>query len=412
VAHAAFTPTLGSTGHTETTITLSWTKSNDVIFEHYTVTYSTTVNGQYNTVATITDSSQTSYAVSGLMPETTYYFIVQDTASVILGSSTANSNTYQASTNSGPVLAITAQTATTASFAWSDSNIYSSLVTFGGYTLQMSTSGASGPFSTVATISNQMQTTYTITGLSAGMYYVRLFDTAGGANSYSNIVPVPILNLVISPNTPTTIQIPQQVEFSVSATGGSGSYNYQWYINGSSISGATSANYVLNPSPSDWGVYNINVEVQDAQYSTSQPTISPVVQATVIPENLSLTIRCNVNSIWVGQQIQFTASASGGTGSYNFKWYLNGVQTGTTSSTFILSPTKAGNYDVYATVSDATYTSLATANSNHEAAVVTTPPPSPELTLPIVLLALVIATCLFILVKVAKQKASKKPELT
>ena len=57
-----------------------------------------------------------------------------------------------------------------------------------------------------------------------------------------------------------------------------------------------------------------------------------------------------------GQSQTFTASASGGSGSYtSYQWYVNGVsQFGETASTFSFAPAASGSYSITATVTDST----------------------------------------------------------
>jgi hypothetical protein len=283
----AFVPNLTSTAQTETTVTLSWNKSNDLTFDAYIVTYSTTVNGPYSTVATITDKSQTTYAVTGLTPNSIYYFIVQDKYSPDLGITTSksSSNTYQVNTNANPTLTITAQTPTTASLQWNDYNTYSSQVPFDSYNIQMSTSGEGGPWSTVTQVTDSTQNTYLITGLSTGLYYVQMYDTVGTTGytqtSYSNVAIIPIVSVSISNTSPTTIDVGQQVQFTATASGGSSNYNYQWYSNGNQISGATSSSLSFNPS--SVGSYTVYCTVQDATYTNSQSATSNTMPVTVNP---------------------------------------------------------------------------------------------------------------------------------
>jgi hypothetical protein len=94
-ALGAASVTLSSPAQTETTVTLAWTKSDDWLFTNYKVTYSTSVNGPYTTLATITNKETTAYAVTGLSPNTDYYFIIQDSGT---GVGTTPSNTRQVKT--------------------------------------------------------------------------------------------------------------------------------------------------------------------------------------------------------------------------------------------------------------------------------------------------------------------------
>ena len=217
MALGAYTPTLSSTALTENTVTLSWTKSTDILFTSYTVTYATSVNGPYFTVATITDKSQTAYAVTGLYPNTAYYFIVKDRSNDVISSSTSSSNTYQANTASHPTISVTSTTETSVSISWTDYNSYSSIMPFKNYVIQMST--ANGGFSTITTVSDVNQYTYTVTGLSPATYQFQMYDEVGSYGQYSdtsNVATAYVYHSVqvqISNPSTTTVEMGKQLDF-------------------------------------------------------------------------------------------------------------------------------------------------------------------------------------------------------
>lgn len=202
--------TLNSPAQTETTVTLSWTKSGDLLFSNYKVNYATSVNGQYTTLATIIDIDSTVQAVTGLHPSTDYYFQIQDTDTF----GNANSTTLQATTKPNPEISVTSQTQTTVSIKWTDYNTYSSLVPFHSYVIQMSIDG--GQWSTLTTMTDVSQNTYTVTGLSAGSYNFRMYDkvgTSGQYTSYSNITNVIIREPTPPPtNTPSPTSTPSSTD--------------------------------------------------------------------------------------------------------------------------------------------------------------------------------------------------------
>ncbi len=291
------------------------------------------------------------------------------------------SNTYQVSTAKNPVLSLVTQTTTTASLSWTDYNTYSSLVPFSSYTVQMSTYSANGPWSTLTSITDRTQTTYTVTGLSVGMYYIRMYETIGGGSSditetssYSNILAISHVSVGIIPNTATTITLGQSVQFSASPTGGSSAYYYQWYSNDASVVGANSASY--NFIPQTWGTYNIKVSIQDAWYPSSQAT-SSIIQINAVPQSLTATISSSGMTAQIDQQIQFVAVITGGTGSYTYNWYINGLKTSVNAANYTLTASQAGNYAVYVIVTDALYPSLASATSPTLTINVPNPTPTP-----------------------------------
>jgi hypothetical protein len=379
-AVAATDFTLWSNAQTETTITLNWDKSNDVWFYNYKVWMSTSgTNGPFTNIWTSDgDKSHNSLAVTALTPDTTYWFYVEDSGLAV----GYRSNTYQVSTAKNPILTLVAQTTTTASLSWTDYNTYSTLVPFSSYTVQMSTTSVNGPWSTLTSTTDKTQTTYTVTGLSIGMYYIRMYDTIGGGSSsvnatssYSNILAISHVSVGITPNTATTITLGQSVQFSASPAGGSGAYYYQWYSNDAAIIGANSASYTFTPQT--WGTSNIKVTIQDAFYPSSQAT-SSTIQITAVPPSLTAAISSSAMTAQMGQQIQFTAVTTGGTGSYNYNWYINGVKADVNAASYTLTTSQVGNCAVYVIVTDLLYPSLASATSNTLTINVPNPTPSPS----------------------------------
>ncbi|MEM3573678.1 MAG: fibronectin type III domain-containing protein [Nitrososphaeria archaeon] len=277
--------TLSSPAQTETTITLQWTESNDFLFSSYTLYMANNVNGPWTAIWSTNSISQTSTFVYNLYPNTNYYFYILDD-----GTTTKTpSNTLQVSTTSNPTLSIISVGETTVSLSWTDYNTYSSLVPFDSYTIQMSTSG--GVWTTLTTITSVYDTTYTVTGLSAGTSYsFRVYDMVGQPGyeqiSYSNtnsVTTVKTLTVSISASI-NTISVGQSTTLIASTNnGGVAPYTYQWYVNGNSVNGATSSTYTFNPSNS--GSYNIYVSVTDSLGTTVN---SNTLTITVTVKNTSI----------------------------------------------------------------------------------------------------------------------------
>jgi putative lipoic acid-binding regulatory protein len=268
VGHGATTVSLSSIAHTETTITLSWTESQDRYFVNYTLYMGLNVNGPYNVIASITNKAQTTYAVTSLNYSTNYYFYIVDYDS--FGS--ARSNTLEANTTSPPVLNVNSVTQTTVSLTWTDYNTYSSLVPFVSYTVEMK-SLTGGNWSTVSIINSVSSNSFTVTGLSPGStYYFRIYDTVGTGtnlfNTFSNTVTattIPLLSVSISSGT-TSINTGQNVDIKALANGGYPPYTYTWYVNGNPVNGVTGNVYTFNTTAP--GTYNIYVSVRDSSGTT------------------------------------------------------------------------------------------------------------------------------------------------
>lgn len=286
--NAAATVSLGTSGYTETTITLTWSQSGDTLFSNYKLYMSSTgTNGPYTQIWSTTSKSQTSTYVDNIAPNTNYWFYIKDTD--LLGS--ANSNTFQVSTCNTPQLTITSRTTTTVSLQWNDYNSYSSLVPFNSYVIQMSTNG--GPLSTLTTVTDSSQNTYSVTGLSPATYVFSMNDEVGTSGQYTStsneatvVIHSPVQVQISS--SATSVNVGQQVQLTASASGGTNSYNYQWFSNGNPIAGATAASYTYVPTEEE--TVNIYATAQDTQDSllavatSNSITLTATQASTSTPE--------------------------------------------------------------------------------------------------------------------------------
>lgn len=351
----AFNGNLTCPAETETTATLQWPQSGFMGFTGYNLFISYTgSNGPWTeiTAAHTTDVTKTSYGVTGLSSNTNYWFYVVEHG--VLGQS-GQSNTLQVTTASDPQLdPITTYDYSSATLTWTDSNTYSSLEPFVSYTLQMSSSSSSGPWSTVTSLTDSTQNSFRQMGLFHQQYWFQLYDTVGPSgntqSSYSNVVEVtipPPFELNINASL-TKLDVSQQDQFSSSATGGLPPYsNYQWYLNGTPITGATSSSYLWTPNKA--GTYNV--------YATAQDTLHIPIDSNTIPIQVNslpfINISTSTYALNVTQQAQLSSSYGGGASPYSFQWYLNGNPiSGATSSSYLWTPTDAGTYSIYATVQD------------------------------------------------------------
>ena len=184
-------------------------------------------------------------------------------------------------------------------------------------------------------------------------------------NEALNLVspPAPPPSVTINP-TSAGIDIGQSQKFSSSITGGNPTYSYQWYLNNAAVSGATQSTWTF--SPSSTGNYNVYLNVTDALGYEVQSNI--VTGITVYPRP-AVSISPASVSMDVGQSKTFTATPSGGSGTYtSYQWYVGGsAQSGATASTFSFVPASSGSYSITVTVTD----SLAATSAQSSAATVT-----------------------------------------
>jgi hypothetical protein len=114
--------------------------------------------------------------------------------------------------------------------------------------------------------------------------------------------------------------------FTATGSGGSGTYTYLWYKNGTST-GVTTQTYTTP-------ALTANATIYCAVSSCGQTTNTSTYSVTVYG-NLTANISGGTTPICSGTSLgTFTATGSGGTGSYTYLWYKNGTSTGITTQTY------------------------------------------------------------------------------
>ena len=177
----------------------------------------------------------------------------------------------------------------------------------------------------------------------------------------STAVSVTVNSALVAPTvTANPITVNQGQTSSLTSTAvstGTSPYTYQWLQKApgassySAISGATSSSYSFATSGSTaTGVWSFELQVTDsagavATSSAATVTVNVAPTATVSPTSWAMD---------VGQSKIFTATPSGGSGSYtSYQWYVGAVaQSGATASTFNYSPASSGSYLITVTVTD------------------------------------------------------------
>jgi PKD domain-containing protein len=233
-ARAAAPVTLSSNGISPGAISLTWTQSNDLTFQSYTVQYATQgANGPWTIYATITDISRTSEFAHGFTPRSDVWWQIIDTD--LLGS--AVSNTLHVTQPSVAQLSYTQLNSTSLQLTWNNPATYGGMLTFGSYQLQESFD--SGDYTTIVTINDLSTLNYIVNVASSSTYGFILITTDqckgctdGNEPSTSNSNPIAVttaLGLAASVTAnPTTPYTSQSVIFSCAAAGGSSPYTYNW----------------------------------------------------------------------------------------------------------------------------------------------------------------------------------------
>ena len=154
---------------------------------------------------------------------------------------------------------------------------------------------------------------------------------------------------------PSSITTGQSSTLSVSATAGTGSVSYQWYVgntsgSGTPISGATGATTVVTPNATTryWvrvtdgcSSVNSNIVTVEVTVGCSGPTVS---QPSASPSTIN-----------AGQSSTLSVFASASEGSLSYQWYIgssgqtNNPISGATGSSVQVSPTSTTSYWVRVT---------------------------------------------------------------
>ncbi len=192
-------------------------------------------------------------------------------------------------------------------------------------------------------------------------------QTASSQQSVSVSSPPPALTASFTYN-PSSPQVGQTVSFSGSASGGTSPYSYSWSFGDGSTGTGSSVTHTYASTGSFTVVLTVKDSSSPQQTTTSQQSIT--VSST--PPALTASFTYSPSSPQAGQQVTFTASASGGTTPYTFSWSFGDGSTGTGSSV-THSYSSPGSFTVTLTVKDSS-SPQQTATSQNTVTVSSAPP--------------------------------------
>ena len=177
-------------------------------------------------------------------------------------------------------------------------------------------------------------------------YYYRVRATNSGGTS-GNSGMISVTTTTAGPNLNSepislTRAVGQAASFSVTASG-VGTLTYQWYKDGSSITGATSGAYAIAAvQMSDAGSYSVDVTDTTGTTHSTAATLTVTAPPVIVSQPASLNVTA-------GQSASFSVIASGAT-PLNIQWNKDGVAiSGATASTYSIQTVKtedAGSYTV------------------------------------------------------------------
>ena len=203
------------------------------------------------------------------------------------------------------------------------------------------------PYAFAATISASPGELVSYTFTQSGTYLWNIEAGVESSLQYAITVnPAPSVSVSSSAN-PLEMPNPPAVTFTASASGGDSPYTYQWDINGTAVSGATSSTFTHTFTGA--ASYSITVNVTD---SLGYEITSTAFTETIYPQ-LKLSMTSSANPADIGK-VTYTFTASGGSGTYSdYCLYVNGSKEGTfTSSTVSYTFSGAATYSVYGIVLD------------------------------------------------------------
>ncbi len=227
-----------------------------------------------------------------------------------------------------------------------------------------------GSYSSIAgaTLSSYSFVTSGSTATGTWSFELQVTDAAGAPPVTSSAVSVVVNSALVAPTVSASLGTVTQGQTSVLSSSavstGTAPYVYQWLQRApgagsySSIAGATLSSYSFVTSGSTaTGTWSFELQVTDA--------VSAVVTSNPVSVLVNVVPTVTVSPVsWVmdvGQAKTFTATASGGSGSYSsYHWYVGGVvQSGQSTSTFSYSPGSVGSYSITVTVTDSLGTTSA-----------------------------------------------------
>lgn len=172
----------------------------------------------------------------------------------------------------------------------------------------------------------------TLTGIQlsdAGVYSVSVTSNGGGDTITSNSVTLNV-NSNIPPisisQQPTSAARQEGVShtFSIGVTGGSGNYNYEWRKGGVAL-GAPNLSTLTIAEVNSESIGTYSCFVSDAADGT-RTALSESVVLSITDNPVFITQQPVGDTVALGEQVIFTITAGGGSGTYTYKWRKNGVE--------------------------------------------------------------------------------------
>ncbi|WP_158792560.1 immunoglobulin domain-containing protein [Granulicella sp. L60] len=173
------------------------------------------------------------------------------------------------------------------------------------------------------------------------------------------------------------VPVGQTATFAVTATSAT-PMTYQWSLNGTAISGATSSTYTTpaTTSADNGAVFTVTVTNVAGSVTSTPATLTVAIGSATVDPNAPLIITQPANqTVQAGQIATFTVTATGAA-PFTYQWYKGGVAiAGANSNTYTTPATTSADSGSTFTVTVAN--SLGTVTSNPATLTVITPAPTP-----------------------------------
>jgi hypothetical protein len=204
----------------------------------------------------------------------------------------------------------------------------------------------------------------TLTPVVTTTYRVTVTDNATGQTgsatatvtikSAGECSPLSPLDVSVTPESGQSVCAGESAQLTAGASGGSGNYSYAWTRVSDNTPAGTTASVTVSPAVTT--TYTVTV-TDNATGQTVSATATVTIKSTgecspLLPLDVSITPEGG-QSVCVGESVQLTAGASGGSGNYSYAWarVSDNTSVGTTASVTV-SPAVTTTYTV--TVTDQT----------------------------------------------------------
>ena len=148
-------------------------------------------------------------------------------------------------------------------------------------------------------------------------------------------------------SSPATICAGSPITFTAHPTNGGATPSYSWKVNGIGV-GTNSDTYSFIPVNGDLVSCTVNSSEQCTSSNPASSLMYPVTVDPLMPVSVSIT--ANANPVCSGITVNFTAVGVGGT-TPSFQWQVNGINSGTNSSTYSYTPTNGDQISCILTAS-------------------------------------------------------------